>query len=55
MPSLQLLDVEGLRLAQAAVTRHHYLHKPVDVASMNNERSRAFRAQRAQLALEGVA
>lgn len=32
-PDLQLLDVEGLRLAQAAVTRHHYLHRPVDVRS----------------------
>lgn len=33
-PTLQLLDAAGLKRAQEAVTRDHYLHKPVDVRSM---------------------
>lgn len=33
-PFLHLLDADGLKLAQGAVTAHHYLGKPVDVRSM---------------------
>jgi hypothetical protein len=33
-PRLRLVDAAGLKLAQAAVTSHHYLRKPVDVRSM---------------------
>lgn len=33
-PRLHLLDAAGLKLAQAAVTAHHYLGKPVDPRSM---------------------
>src|SRR5688572_18100522 len=31
---LRPLSADGLELAQESVTRHHYLHKPVDQRSM---------------------